>query len=54
MKGRGIMKVMLAGRGYLVEETKNFPTSVLSPSLFVIHDAGTGSQDNVPKLTRRQ
>ena len=36
---------------YLVEETKDLTTSVLSTSLFVIHNSECGRQNNMSELT---
>ena len=39
---------------FLVEESNDLARDVLSPSLFVVHDAGAGGKDDVAELTRRQ
>ena len=39
---------------YLVEETKDLSCNVFPSCFLVIHDTGTGSQDNVTELTRWQ
>ena len=39
---------------YLVEETKDLSTSLLSTGLVVIHDTESGSEHNVTETTGRQ
>lgn len=39
---------------FLIEETDDLASHVLSPGLLVVHDTGRGSEDNVAELTRWQ
>ena len=41
-------------RAHLVEEANDLAGDVLAPSLFVVHDAGGGGQNNVAELTGGQ
>jgi hypothetical protein len=36
---------------FLVEETQDLPSNVLSPRFFMIHDTSTCSKDDVAELT---
>lgn len=39
---------------YLIEESENFASNLLSSSFFVIHNSLTCSHNEIPELTRRQ
>lgn len=39
---------------FLVDETKDLASNVLSSGLLVVHDTSRGGQDNVTKLSRWQ
>ena len=44
----------MAEMHFLVEETQDLPSDVLSPRFFMIHDTSTRSKDDVAELTRGQ
>ena len=39
---------------FLVEETNDLASNMLSPSFLMVHDPSTGRQNDVTELTRRQ
>jgi hypothetical protein len=45
---------ILESRPFLVEETQNLPSHVLSPCFLMIHDASRRCEDNEAELTGRK